>query len=138
MASYDVASNIWQALPAGVGMPPPMNMLSPPPPGMMPPGPAGPPMNMPSPAAPGMHMVPGMSGMMGGGGGGPGGAAPCKSTMMNVNGTMRRLQPVCAQALPWSTSFIGCPGIRCAADEDFTLLFKVGTARHRQEHVYTG
>jgi hypothetical protein len=48
--------------------------------------------------------------------------------MMNVNGTMRRLQPVCAQALPWSTSFIGCPGIRCAADEDFTLLFKVGPA----------
>jgi hypothetical protein len=60
MASYDVASesNIWQALPAGVGMPPPMNMLSPPPPGMMAPGPAGQPMNMSS-AAPGMHMVPG-------------------------------------------------------------------------------
>jgi hypothetical protein len=33
-----------------------------------------------------------------------------QSIVMNVNGTMRRLQPVCAQALPWSTSFIGCPG----------------------------
>ena len=42
---------------------------------------------------------------------------------MNVNGTMRRLQPVCAQALPWSTSFIGCPGIKCDDGHDFTELF---------------
>ena len=36
---------------------------------------------------------------------------------------MRRLQPVCAQALPWSTSFIGCPGIKCDDGHDFTELF---------------
>jgi len=45
------------------------------------------------------------------------------ATTLNVNGTMRRLQPVCAQALPWSTSFIGCPGIKCDDGHDFTELF---------------
>ena len=36
-----------------------------------------------------------------------------QSVCVSVNGRMRRVQPVCAQALPWSTSFIGCPGITC-------------------------
>jgi len=53
----------------------------------------------------------------------PTGAAHPGSIAMNVNGTMRRLQPVCAQALPWSTSFIGCPGIKCDDGHDFTELF---------------
>ena len=44
--------------------------------------------------------------------------------VMNVNGQLRRLQPVCAQALPWSTSFIGCPGIKCDRASDFTSLFR--------------
>ena len=48
---------------------------------------------------------------------------PPLATTLNVNGTMRRLQPVCAQALPWSTSFIGCPGIKCDDGHDFTELF---------------
>jgi len=49
---------------------------------------------------------------------------------MNVNGTMRRLQPVCAQALPWSTSFIGCPGIKSGEGlSDFTQLFKEDGSR---------
>ena len=57
----------------------------------------------------------------------PGGAMP---TLVNVNGTMRRLQPVCAQALPWSTSFIGCPGIRASEGlGDFTQLFKEDGSR---------
>jgi hypothetical protein len=70
-----------------------------------------------------------MTGVAGGGaltGGGamdPTGAAHPGSIAMNVNGTMRRLQPVCAQALPWSTSFIGCPGIKCDDGHDFTELF---------------
>jgi hypothetical protein len=56
----------------------------------------------------------------------PAGAAAARhpgSIAMNVNGTMRRLQPVCAQALPWSTSFIGCPGVKCDEGHDFTQLF---------------
>ena len=56
----------------------------------------------------------------------PAGAAASRhpgSIAMNVNGTMRRLQPVCAQALPWSTSFIGCPGVKCDEGHDFTQLF---------------
>ena len=48
---------------------------------------------------------------------------PPLATTLNVNGTMRRLQPVCAQALPWSTSFIGCPGVKCDEGHDFTQLF---------------
>ena len=60
----------------------------------------------------------------------PGSVQPMSSGMpslVNVNGTMRRLQAVCAQALPWSTSFIGCPGIRAGEGvNDFTQLFKVG------------
>ena len=50
-------------------------------------------------------------------------APPPLATTLNVNGTMRRLQPVCAQALPWSTSFIGCQGIKCDDGHDFTELF---------------
>jgi hypothetical protein len=43
---------------------------------------------------------------------------------------MRRLQAVCAQALPWSTSFIGCPGIRAGEGiADFTQLFKEDGSR---------
>ena len=64
--------------------------------------------------------------MPGGAGGAamdPTGASHPGSIAMNVNGTMRRLQPVCAQALPWSTSFIGCPGIKCDDGHDFTELF---------------
>jgi len=53
-----------------------------------------------------------------------------QSIVMNVNGTMRRLQPVCAQALPWSTSFIGCPGIKSGEGlSDFTQLFKEDGSR---------
>ena len=76
---------------------------------------------------------PGVGGGVGGSGPVPGGAGGAAmdptgashpgSIAMNVNGTMRRLQPVCAQALPWSTSFIGCPGIKCDDGHDFTELF---------------
>ena len=52
-----------------------------------------------------------------------------QSILMNVNGTMRWLQPVCAQALPWSTSFIGCPGIKCGEGSNFTHLFKEDGSR---------
>ena len=70
---------------------------------------------------------------LGGGAGGavlvPAAAPHPQSIVMNVNGTMRRLQPVCAQALPWSTSFIGCPGVRCADGSDFTTLFRADGTR---------
>ena len=76
---------------------------------------------------------PGVGGGVGGSGPVPGGAGGAAmdptgashpgSIAMNVNGAMRRLQPVCAQALPWSTSFIGCPGIKCDDGHDFTELF---------------
>ena len=54
-----------------------------------------------------------------------------------VLGTPNRfLRPVCDQALPWSASFIGCPGIK-HADEgplshfDFTRLFRADGTRVR-------
>jgi len=68
-------------------------------------------------------VVPGAVAVLGHPGGVGTRVAPPLATTLNVNGTMRRLQPVCAQALPWSTSFIGCPGIKCDDGHDFTELF---------------
>ena len=45
--------------------------------------------------------------------GGVGRSAAPPPLVVGVGGVPRRLRPVCDQALPWSASFIGCPGIRC-------------------------
>ena len=61
--------------------------------------------------------------MMSGTGTGTGTVA--SEVTVRVDGAPRRLRPVCAQALPWNTSFIGCPGITCEGAEgaDLTVLF---------------
>jgi hypothetical protein len=53
------------------------------------------------------------------------GSASPEPVMVRVSGVARLAQPVCDQALPWSASFIGCPGITCGASPstDYTVLF---------------
>ena len=51
-------------------------------------------------------------------------ASPAPVTV-RASGVARLAQPVCDQALPWSASFIGCPGITCGSSPstDYTVLF---------------
>ena len=56
---------------------------------------------------------------------GTGTGTGASDVVVRVDGAPRRLRPVCAQALPWGASFIGCPGITCGGAEgaDLTVLF---------------
>jgi hypothetical protein len=51
------------------------------------------------------------------------GSIPVGTVTTIISGVTRTLRPVCDQALPWSRSFIGCPGIRSARGRDFTRAF---------------
>jgi hypothetical protein len=74
-------------------------------------------------------------GVPGGVGVGVGRSAAPPPLVVGVGGVPRRLRPVCDQALPWSASFIGCPGIRCrgagaaSLGVDLTPLFAADGTR---------
>ena len=61
-------------------------------------------------------------------------ASPAPVTV-RASGVARLAQPVCDQALPWSASFIGCPGITCGSSPstDYTVLFHPDGTRDSRE-----